>query len=161
MSPRRDRPLGIRGDSELATLTELFPFACVSGFRRRLSHGRLPALVLSVRGVVAFGVAGADPISVRVAAFIALPPGWDRRPRSAGPRLGRSNAPRAAAECSVSFLPNLKTGRNRRYRPNYGGPLLFRRPPALALGLPSEEQGDHTKRVNEPMGQNPHPQLAS
>src|ERR1039458_2194024 len=76
--------------------------------RRRCPHDRLPAMVFSLRAVLAPGAAGTDPLSHRVVAVAALPPARNRCPRSTRPSLGRRDASRALAERTVSSFANLK-----------------------------------------------------
>ena len=68
-------------------------------------------MVFSLRAVLARGPAGADSLSNRVAAVAALPVGRNRRPWSARPGLGRSDASLAIAQRTVSSFPRLKAAR--------------------------------------------------
>jgi len=93
-------------------LRELFSLHLRIILRRSCPHDRLPALVFSLRAVLARSPAGAGSLSDRVAAVAALPPGRDRRPRSTCPGLGRSDASRALAQRTVSSVPHLKGARS-------------------------------------------------
>src|SRR5208283_3082054 len=75
--------------------------------RRCVSYDRLPALVLSLRDVLASSTHGAGTLSHRLAAVAAFPPGGNRRPRSACAGVGRCNAPGALAERTVPAVANL------------------------------------------------------
>src|ERR1700724_3762748 len=92
--------------------TELFPLSMRIIFRRSCPHGRLSALVFSLRAVLARRPAGADPLSDRLVAVAALPVGRHRRPRSARTGLGRRDASRAIAQRTVSPFPGLKAARS-------------------------------------------------
>src|ERR1700687_3717037 len=105
--------------------TELFSLSMRIIFRRSCPHGRLSALVFSLRAVLACRLAGADPLSDRVAAVAALPVGRHRRPWSARPGLGRSDASRATAQRTVSSFPRLKGARSSTVMPLEVRRLVF------------------------------------
>src|SRR5271157_1393380 len=66
-----------------------------------MSHGRIPALVPSLRPLLAAGPAGADPVSDHMGSAAAVPPARHRRARCARSGLGSGHAPRAVAERTV------------------------------------------------------------
>ena len=92
--------------------SKLFPLRLRIMLEKRCRYDCLLALVLSLRAVLALGLAGVDPLSDRVAAVAALPVGRHRRPRSARTRLGRRDASRAIAQRTVSPFPGLKAARS-------------------------------------------------
>src|SRR4051812_24182683 len=82
-----------------------------------------PAVVFSIRGVLATGPYCADPLPDSVASSVAISCGGNRRARSAGTRARSDHASGAFIGIAFSGVNRPKTARR----------FLFRQPPSTTL----------------------------